>query len=83
MPMGPKSIGQYTCKLANNTQELIPYRLQFKYDTNRVRKYFLSEPQFEPRFLGWMMDTLAHSATPPLLTTSDVTSLLKQYFFFH
>jgi hypothetical protein len=39
-------IGQYTCILANNAQEVTPYRYEFKYDTHRIRKYFLSLPRF-------------------------------------
>ncbi len=40
-------IGQYTCILTNNAQELTPYRFGFKCDTNRIRKYFLSVLRFE------------------------------------
>jgi hypothetical protein len=55
-------IGQYTFILTKNAQELTPYRFGFKCDTNRIRKYFLSELRFEPRSLGWTTtDALANS----------------------
>jgi hypothetical protein len=43
---------QYTCILTNNAQELTPYRFEFKYDSNRIRKYFRSVPRFEPGSQG-------------------------------
>ena len=51
--------------LANDAQELTPYRFEFKTDANRIR-IFLSAPRFEPGSLGWMTDTLANSAMPQL-----------------
>ena len=59
--VGSNIIGQYTCILTNNAQELTPYRFEFKCDTNRIRKYFLSMPRFEPGSLGWMTNALANS----------------------
>jgi hypothetical protein len=38
--MGYNIIGQYTCTLTNNAQELTPYRLEFKCHTSRIRKIF-------------------------------------------
>jgi hypothetical protein len=64
--VGSNIIGQYTCILTNNAQELSPYSLGFKRYTNRIRTYFLSEPRFEPGSLGWMTDSLANSAVLPL-----------------
>jgi hypothetical protein len=32
----------------NSAQELTPYSFGFKCDTKRIRKYFLSEPRFDP-----------------------------------
>jgi hypothetical protein len=60
-------IGQYTYILRNNAQELTSYRFGLKYDTSRIRKYFLCEPRVEPGSLGWMTDALASSAAPPLI----------------
>jgi hypothetical protein len=59
--VGSNIIGQYTCLLTNNVQELTPYRFEFKCDTNRIRI------RFEPVSLGWMTDALANSATQLLL----------------
>jgi hypothetical protein len=56
----------YIWLLINNVQELTPYRFEFKCDTNRTRKCFLSMPRFEPRSPGWMTVALSNSATPPL-----------------
>jgi hypothetical protein len=41
--------GQYTHILTNNAQDLRPYRFEFKCNTNRKRKYFMSVQRFEPR----------------------------------
>ena len=60
--VGSNIIDQYTCILTNNSQELTPCRFEFKCDTNRRRKYFLSAQRFEPGSLGWTTDTLANSA---------------------
>jgi hypothetical protein len=46
---------------------LTPFRFEFKCDTKTIRKYFLSMPRFELGSLGWMMNALVNSATPPLL----------------
>jgi hypothetical protein len=55
-------IDQYKCLLTNSAQEITPYRCEFKCDTNRIRKYFLSVLWFEHRSLGWMTDAIANSA---------------------
>jgi hypothetical protein len=59
-------VGSNIC-FKNNAQELPPYRFEFTCDTNRIRKYFLSLPRFEPGSLGWLVDGLANSATPLLI----------------
>jgi hypothetical protein len=50
--VGSNIIDQHTCILTNNAHELTPYRLEFKFDTSRIRKYFLSVLKFEHEFLG-------------------------------
>jgi hypothetical protein len=62
-------INQYTCILTNIAEELILYRYEFKCNRNKIRKYFLAVPRYEPRSLGSMTDTLANSAMPPLSIT--------------
>jgi hypothetical protein len=49
-----------------NAQELTLYRFGFKCDTNRIKKYFLSEPRFEPGYLERITGALSNSATLPL-----------------
>jgi hypothetical protein len=52
MPSRSNIICQCMCILANIAQELTPNLFGFKCDPNRIRKYFLSEPRFEPGSLG-------------------------------
>jgi hypothetical protein len=62
-PVGPRIICQYTHIFTNSAQELTPYRFEFKCESNRIRKYFLSMPRFQTGSLGWMTAKLANSAT--------------------
>ncbi len=59
MVFGNIPIGYYTYIFKKNVHELTPYRFEFKWDTNRIWKYFLPMPQFEPESIGWMADALA------------------------
>jgi hypothetical protein len=64
---GSSIFGQYTCTLTNNAHKLTSYRFGFKCETNRIRKYFLSELRFKTRSLGRTTD-----ATPLLFTIKEV-----------
>jgi hypothetical protein len=53
-------IGQYKYKLTNNAPGLKPCRYELKFDANRISKYFLSMPRFEPGSLRLMLDASAN-----------------------